>query len=87
LIPWAGLHLDQSGVDAASGKKWLELTVSDEGAKKLEAFTSAPEGRSVAMVSGGQVASHHKIREALKTSKVKISCCDARACERLLKLF
>ncbi len=87
LVPLAQVQLTDTGVDAASGKRWLHLTLSDEGSKRVAEFTSHPEGRSVAVVAAGAVASHHKIREALLSPQVQVSCCDPSACERLLKLF
>ncbi len=87
LVPLAQLQLDESGVDQASGKRWLGFTLGAESAKRVEAFTAEPAGRSVAIVSGGVVASHHKVREPIKGEKVKVSCCDARACEQLVKVM
>jgi preprotein translocase subunit SecD len=85
LVPWKELTLEESGVDASNGKPWLHLTVSDHGAKRLAEFTSTQKDRSIATVFGGALVSHHKIRAALTGPKLQISCCDPRACERLIK--
>ena len=79
--------LQSEGVDAANGKRWLRLKLAEDDAKRLEEFTSGPTGRSIAVVAAGQVVSHHKIRQPLRSAELQVSCCDSRACGRLHGVF
>jgi hypothetical protein len=81
------LRLSGEGVDAASGKRWLKLHAAPADGAALSAFTRAPQGRSIAVVIGGEVACHHKIREAVNGSDFRLSCCNPAACDRWLEVL
>jgi preprotein translocase subunit SecD len=72
-----------AGVEASSGKRWIGLRLGPEDAQALRQFTADPEGKSIAVIAGGEVASRHKVRVPLQTADVQVSCCNPRACERL----
>jgi preprotein translocase subunit SecD len=71
-----------SGVDAQSGKPWIGVLLADDDARALREFTAAPQGRGLAVVVDGEVASTHKIRQSIESAAVQVSCCNPRACER-----
>ncbi len=80
-------HLDRmvrtgSGVDAQSGKRWVGVRLPDDEARALKDFTATPDGRGMAVVVSGQIASRHKIRQSLESAEMQVSCCDPRACDR-----
>ncbi len=72
-----------TGVEASSGKRWIGLRLGPEDAQALRQFTADPAGKSIAVITGGEVASRHKVRVPLQTADVQVSCCNPRACERL----
>jgi preprotein translocase subunit SecD len=74
------LALVATGKDEASNKPWIQVSL--QSAEKLQSFTLAPEGQSVAIVLGERVASMHKVRTPLSGGTFQISCCDPEACER-----
>jgi len=71
-----------SGVDARSGKRWIGVRLADDEARALRGFSATPEGRGMAVVVGGQLASTHKIRQTIESAELQVSCCDPRACDR-----
>ncbi|MFO0552281.1 MAG: hypothetical protein U0271_28095 [Polyangiaceae bacterium] len=87
LMRFDELALVEHGVDEASGKPWLHVHMKDPNSHALADFTQAPEGRSLAVVVGGQVASHHKLRTPTTGSDFQVSCCNPAACERWLTLL
>jgi hypothetical protein len=83
----ATMQLAGTGVNAEDGKRWLGLQLSEDDARRIEDFTRFPERLGIAVVAGGKLVSHHKVRQALTSPRVQVSCCDARACERVVGLF
>jgi preprotein translocase subunit SecD len=79
--------LSGEGVDAASGKRWLKIHAALADGARLSGFTRAPENRSIAVVVGGEVASHHKIRQPIDGADFQVSCCDPAACDRWLAIL
>lgn len=76
------LTLTSQGVDTESGKRWLRLHASGDDAHALADFTARTEGRSLAVVIGGEVACHHKIRAPVAGDDFQVSCCNPTACDR-----
>jgi preprotein translocase subunit SecD len=70
------------GVDAQNGKRWIGVLLANDEGRALQEFTAAPQGRGMAVVVDGEVASLHKIRQPLQSSALQVSCCDPRACDR-----
>jgi hypothetical protein len=81
------LTLSAQGIDDASGKRWLKLHASGDDARALVDFTKEPRGRSIVLVFGGEVASHHKIRVPIESVDFQVSCCNPDACDRWLKVL
>jgi preprotein translocase subunit SecD len=71
-----------SGVDAPSGKRWIGVRLAADDARALTDFTATPEGRGMAVIVNGEVASKHKIRQRIESADLQVSCCDPRACDR-----
>jgi hypothetical protein len=86
LVRFPSLALGSTGVDAASGKRFLRLHAAEPDAAALVAFTAKPAGRSIAVVVGGEVACHHKIKSPV-TADFQVSCCNPAACDRWLGLL
>lgn len=84
------VHVDKTiklgaGVDAASGKRFVQMRLSADDARALGEFTSSPGGlgdKRMAVVAGGELASVHKIRQPITGLEVQVSCCNPRACDR-----
>ena len=70
-----------AGVDPASGKRWIGMKLSDPKTADFVTFTSAPAGRSLALVVDGQVASKHRVRVPITSGRVQVSCCNPSACD------
>lgn len=87
LVQISNLRLTATGVDSESGKPWLSVSAPAEVSRPLVEFTAAPEGKSVAVVLGGEVASRHKVRVQLTSGNFQISCCDPRVCDRWISLL
>ncbi len=81
------LTLAAQGIDDASGKRWLKLHAAGDDARALIDFTSQPRGRSIVLVFGGEVASHHKLRAPIEGVDFQVSCCNPDACDRWLKVL
>jgi hypothetical protein len=78
LASLAGLRLEAEGSDAA-GKRWLRLQLNEDEARRLREFTAVVDGRSIAVVASGQIASHHKVRTQVGGGRHQVSCCDPHA--------
>jgi len=84
-LPIAHFHRMQklsNGVDPSSGKRWIRLRLDEAEGEALRRFTAGAGERSIAVVVAGELACHHKIRAALETNDLQVSCCDPRACDR-----
>ncbi|GEM_PF-1659502 len=64
-------------------KFWLNISLTDDGAKKLEELTKANIGKTGTIVINGESVTRHKIREIIKDGKMVISRCADNACEYL----
>jgi len=84
VVRFQQLTLMTEGVDVESGKRWLRMRTAEPDASRMADFTSKPEGRSVAVVVGGVVACHHKIRTPITSPDIQLSCCNPAACDRWL---
>jgi preprotein translocase subunit SecD len=60
------------------------LQLKPKAATALERLTTNARGRPIAIVIGGDVASSHKVREAIKEGQVQITCCDKDVAAYLL---
>jgi hypothetical protein len=71
-----------SGVGLKDGKKWVGLHMEGDEARAFQEFTASPPGRGVVGVVGGAVVFRHKIRVALTSGDVQVSCCNPQYCDR-----
>ncbi|MEO7112067.1 MAG: hypothetical protein ABI183_16610 [Polyangiaceae bacterium] len=82
LAHFEQMKLVSEGVDQESGKRWLQIRMTDAEASNVEKFTATPADRSLAVIVGGEVACRHKIRQAVTSSELQLSCCNPKACDR-----
>lgn len=82
LASFEGMVRTDDGVDAESGKPWIAVRLSPADAERLHAWSAEPEGKSIAVVADGALASRHKLRATLEGRDFQVSCCDPRACAR-----
>jgi hypothetical protein len=80
LARFEGMIWEKSGVDAPSGKRWVLLRLGAD-AENVERYTAGPALRKIAVVVGGRVAAQHKVRTAITSAEMQVSCCDSRACD------
>ena len=64
---------------------WLGISLTPSASELLEAFTRDHLGQRVAVVTGGEVITMHKIKEVIKGGKIQISRCGDRGCEILFQ--
>jgi hypothetical protein len=87
LVSFSSMTLSETGVDAESGKRWLQVHIADAEGEALQRFTSETDDIAIAVVIDGGLASTHKIRAALTSNDVQMSCCNPAACERWLAML
>ena len=71
----------RTGAGIDDGKRWIGMKLSDPKTADFLTFTSAPAGRSVALVVDGHVASQHKVRVPITSGYLHVSCCNPSACD------
>lgn len=73
-------------IEVAGDDYALHLEFVPEVAQKLAEFTTAHMDPipQVAAIIANEVVSTHKIRQPVLNGKIMVSCCDPRACDRLI---
>lgn len=64
---------------------WLQISLADGAASKLETFTRENLGGTVAIVVGGKVVTMHKIKSVVTGGKLQISRCGDNGCQVLFR--
>ena len=78
-----GLAAPPDVITKSDGDFLLHLRFDPDAADQLERFTREHAGGRIAVVIAGEVASSHKIREAIGGGELQISCCSKANCESL----
>lgn len=70
------------GIDTQSGKRWIRIRLAHEETEALRRFTETPTNKRMAVVIGREIASTHKVKAAITSDELQVSCCNPRACDR-----
>jgi hypothetical protein len=81
LARFETMRLEESGAEPDSGKRWLHIQVGDADAPGLRSFTAGAPPRDIAVIVDGHLAARHRVKTALTSAQLQVSCCDPRACD------
>jgi hypothetical protein len=83
LVTFDRMTKTGEGLEPGSGKRWFAIHLGEAESRALRDFSSEPgERKQLAVVAGGEIASIHKVKQAITGSDARVSCCNAQACDR-----